>query len=120
MKNNSPKQLQITQLDQLLWLTTPLGKFFKAIKQRPKKITSAPAKAKAYQTRSWVVRIPDSFTSYDPKARGFQTVVEAEDQAQALEIASESNVWEVLDFKVSNFQVFPSNPIEDEIAKRNQ
>ena len=65
MKNNSPEQLQITQLDQMLWLTTPLGKFFKAIKQRPKKITSAPAKAKAYQTRSWVVRIPAAFTSYE-------------------------------------------------------
>ena len=80
----------------------------------------APAKAKAYQTRSWVVRIPAAFTSYDPSTGGFQTVVEAEDQAQALEIASESNVWEVLDFKVSNFQVFPSIPIEDEIAKRKK
>ena len=42
---------------------------------------------------------------------GFQTVVTAETPDQALEIASESTNWEVLDFAVSDFQVFPNTPL---------
>ena len=42
---------------------------------------------------------------------GFQTVVTAETPDQALEAASVSNTWEVLDFSVSDFQVFPNNPL---------
>jgi len=44
-------------------------------------------------------------------SHGFQTVVIAETPDQALEIASESSNWEVLDFAVSDFQVFPNNPL---------
>ena len=42
---------------------------------------------------------------------GFQTVVMAETPDQALEAASVSKTWEVLDFSVSDFQVFPNTPL---------
>ena len=116
----SPTQLQIKHLDQMLWETTPLGKILTTIKKRSQQIFKKPAVITKIHCRDWVVRLPAASFFMESETGGFQTVVAAEDQAQALEFASESNVWEVLDFKVSNFQVFPSNPIEDEIAKRNK
>ena len=40
-----------------------------------------------------------------------QTIGIAETPDQALDIASVSNNWEVLDFTISDFQVFPNTPL---------
>ena len=105
------RQLEIDQLDEMLWLSTPLGKLMSSINRQAKKIfpSSRPNK---YTQRTWVVRIPNAFVIDRSKdSHGFQTVVIAETPDQALEIASESTNWEVLDFAVSDFQVFPNTPL---------
>ena len=105
------RQLQLAKLDEMLWLSTPLGKFMSSMSQQAKKVfpSSRPNK---YTQRTWVVRIPNAFVIDRSKdSHGFQTVVIAETPDQALEIASESTNWEVLDFAVSDFQVFPNTPL---------
>ena len=105
------RQLEIDQLDEMLWLSTPLGRFMSSINRQAEKIfpSSRPNK---YTQRAWVVRIPNAFVIDRSKgSHGFQTIVIAETPDQALDIASESNTWEVLDFSVSDFQVFPNNPL---------
>ena len=65
-----------------------------------------------YRPRGWVVRIPAAFVGYGAVTdRGFQTVVVAETPDHALDVASDSHVWEHLDFPVSDFQVCPQNPL---------
>ena len=104
-------QLEIDQLDEMLWLSTPLGKFMTSIKKQARKVYPS-SKPNKYIQRAWVVRIPSSFITirYNDN-RGFQTVVMAETPGQALDAASVSNTWEILDFSVSNFQVFPNAPL---------
>ena len=52
------------------------------------------------------------FVGYDSIANtGFQTVVIAQTPDDALDVASNSHVWEQLDFTVSDFQVFPQDPL---------
>ena len=105
------RQLQLAKLDEMLWLSTPLGKFMSSMSQQTKKVfpSSRPNK---YTQRDWVVRIPNSFVMDNSKdSPGFQTVVMAETPDQALEISSESTNWEVLDFAVSDFKVFPNTPL---------
>ena len=113
-KNQNEKaqrQLQLAKLDEMLWLSTPLGKFMSSMSQQAKKVFPS-SKTHRYTQRDWVVRIPNSFVMDSSKdAPGFQTVVMAETPDQALEIASESTNWEVLDFSVSDFQVFPNTPL---------
>ena len=113
-KNNNEKvqrQLEIDQLDEMLWLSTPLGKFMSSMSQQAKKVFPS-SKTNRYTQRDWVIRIPNSFIMDSSKdSPGFQTVVTAETPDQALEIASESTNWEVLDFAVSDFQVFPNTPL---------
>jgi len=58
------------------------------------------------------VRIPADFVGYGSVTnRGFQTVVVAETPDDALDVASNSQVWEHLEFAVSDFQVFPQDPL---------
>ena len=65
-----------------------------------------------YRPRGWVVRIPAAFVGYDSISNtGFQTVVIAQTPDDALDVASNSHVWEQLDFTVSDFQVFPQDPL---------
>ena len=113
-KNKNEKaqrQLQLEKLDEMLWLSTPLGKFMSSMSQQAKKVFPA-SKANRYTQRDWVVRIPSSFiATRSNDNRGYQTVVLAETPDQALDIASESSNWEVLDFAVSDFQVFPNTPL---------
>jgi len=105
------RQLEIDQLDKMLWLSTPLGKFMSSINRQAKKILPS-SRPNKYTQRAWVVRIPNAFVRERSKSsHGFQTVVIAETPDQALEIASESSNWEVLDFAVSDFQVFPNTPL---------
>ena len=105
------RQLEIDQLDEMLWLSTPLGKFMSSIKKQARKVYPS-SKPNKYTQRAWVVRIPSSFIAIRSNDnRGYQTVVLAETPDQALDIASESSNWEVLDFAVSDFQVFPNNPL---------
>ena len=44
-------------------------------------------------------------------SHGCQTIGIAETADHALDIASESNNWEVLDFTISDFQVFLNTPL---------
>ena len=105
------RQLEIDQLDKMLWLSTPLGKFQSSINIQAKKILPS-SRPNKYTQRAWVVRIPSSFIAIRSNDnRGYQTVVIAETPGQALDAASVSNTWEVLDFSVSDFQVFPNNPL---------
>ena len=58
------------------------------------------------------MRIPAAFVGYASVTDyGFQTVVIAETPDAALDVASNSHVWEHLDFTVSDFQVFPQDPL---------
>ena len=110
-KKKTQKQLEISKLDEMLWLSTPLGKLMNSINKKARKVfpSSRPNK---YTQRAWVVRIPSTFIAIRSNDnRGYQTVVIAETPDQALDAASVSNTWEVLDFSVSNFQVFPNNPL---------
>jgi len=113
-KNKNEKvqrQLEIDQLDKMLWLSTPLGKIMSSIDKQEKKAFPS-SKPNKYTQRDWVVRIPNSFIAKRSNDnRGYQTVVVAETPDQALEAASISNTWEVLDFSVSDFQVFPNTPL---------
>jgi len=105
------RQLEIDQLDEMLWLSTPLGKFMSSIKKQARKVYPS-SKPNKYTQRAWVVRIPNALVIDRSKdTHGFQTVVIAETPDQALEIASESSNWEVLDFAVSDFKVFPNTPL---------
>ena len=110
-KKKIQKQLEISKLDEILWLSTPLGKLMNSINKKTRKVflSSRPNK---YTQRAWVVRIPNAFVIDRSKgSHGFQIVVIAETPDQALDIASETNNWEVLDFAVSDFQVFPNTPL---------
>ena len=65
-----------------------------------------------FRPRGWVVRIPAGFVGYGSVTdAGFQTVVIAQTPDDALDVASNSHVWEKLEFTVSDFQVFPQNPL---------
>ena len=73
---------------------------------------SEPTGTTKYRPRGWVVRIPAAFVGYGSVTdHGFQTVVVAETPDHALDVASNSHVWEHLGFSVSDFQVFPQNPL---------
>ena len=113
-KNKNEKaqrQIHLAKLDEMIWLSTPLGKFMSSMNKQARKVYPS-SKPNKYTQRAWVVRIPNAFVRNRSKdSHGFQTVVIAETPDQALEIASESSNWEVLDFAVSDFQVFPNNPL---------
>ena len=58
------------------------------------------------------MRIPSAFVGYSSVTdTGFQTVVIAQTPDDALDVASNSHVWEHLEFPVSAFQVFPQDPL---------
>ena len=83
-----------------------------SLKNLQKQDGSKPTGTTEYRPRGWVVRIPADFVGYGAVTdRGFQTVVVAETPDHALDVASNSHVWEHLDFPVSDFQVFPQNPL---------
>lgn len=67
----------------------------------------------APRPRAWVIRLPGVFVGYDGnKEKGsFQTIVMAETEDMAWEIAMSCDVWERLPFKVSNCQIFPKDPL---------
>ena len=116
-KKVSNGQLSIGKLDEMLWLTTPLGKFQKSNKKQVQKVLpfSIPtsAKTRRYKPRIWVVRIPSVFVQNGSDNGGYQTLVKAVTPGHALEKASESFTWEPLDFKVPYMRVFPKDPAED-------
>ena len=87
----------------MIWISTPLDKFISSINKQARKIFPS-SKTNKYTQRAWVVRIPSSFIAIRSNDnRGYQTVVLAETPDQALDAASVSNNWEVLDFSVSDF-----------------
>ena len=61
--------------------------------------------------RAWVVRVPAGYIGLDKiNATGFQTVIQALDEEEAVRLAQYTQNWEVLDFEVKGFQVFPKFP----------
>ena len=63
--------------------------------------------------RAWVIRVPGVFIGHNGlRQRGsFQTIVVAQDEAMAWEVAMASDIWEPLPFNVANAQVFPRDPL---------
>ena len=114
-KKKTQKQLEIAKLDEMLWRSTPLGKFLENVKHQSRKVFSSHELIPKKILRSWVVRLPSSFLGYKMMSpAGFQTVVLAEDEDQALEKAADCDIWEVLDIPISSMQVFLKDPIEKE------
>ncbi len=116
-QKKSTDQPCIDKLDELLWETTPLGKFQKSNKEGIKNglqfPTARSAKVRTYKPRMWVVRIPSVFVDDESNNGGYQTLVKAVTPGHALEKASESFSWEPLNFKVAYLRVFPKDPAED-------
>ena len=85
----------------------------KKFKDKSQKLDgSRPMGTTEFRPRGWVVRIPSAFVGYDSVTdSGFQTVVIAQTPDHALDVASNSHVWEHLEFPVSDFQVFPQDPL---------
>ena len=110
-------QLRIENLDEILWGTTPLGKFQESNKKQVQKVLpfsiASSAKNRRYKPRIWVVRIPSVLVENGSDNGGYQTLVKAVTPGHALEKAAESFTWEPLDFKVSYMRVFPKDPAED-------
>ena len=114
-KKKTQKQLEIAKLDEMLWRSTPLGKFLENVKHQSRKVFSSHELIPKKILRSWVVRLPSSFLGYKMMGpAGFQTVVLAEDEDQALEKAADCDIWEALDIPISSMQVFLKDPIEKE------
>jgi len=110
-KKKAETQLKINQLDEMLWRSTPLGKFLSSIKKDTAKISRSGPTTTKNEKRSWVVRIPSAFVFTGSKTGGFQTVVKAETQDQAWDEAAKCNEWEILDFFISHMKVFPQDPL---------
>ena len=110
-------QLRIENLDEILWGTTPLGKFQESNKKQVQKVLpfsiASSAKNRRYKPRIWVVRIPPVFVENGSDNGGYQTLVKAVTPGHALEKAAESFTWEPLGFKVAYMRVFPKDPAED-------
>ncbi len=60
-KQKEQKQLKIDQLEDILWCSTPLGKFLSSIKENTEKISLIGPAITKDEKRSWVVRIPSLF-----------------------------------------------------------
>ena len=113
-KNKNEKkqsQLEIAQLDEMLWRSTPLGKFLSSRKRKASKVSRSGPVTRTKEKRSWVVRIPSTFVFTGAKTGGFQTIVMAETRDQAWEEASKCDEWEILDFFISHMKVFPQDPL---------
>ena len=114
-KEKTQKQLEITKLYEMLWRSTPLGKSLGSVENQSMKVFSSNKLIPKKTLRSWVVRLPSSFLGYKMMSpAGFQTIVIAQDEDQALEKAADCDIWEVLDIPISSMQVFLKDPIEKE------
>ena len=60
-----------------------------------------------------MIRLPGAFIGYGgTMERGsFQTVVVAENEEMAWEVATACDVWERIPWKVDNVQIFPEAPL---------
>ena len=116
-QKKSTDQPCIDKLDELLWESTPLGKFQKSNKEEIQNSLPFPttnnSKPRKYKPRIWVIRVPSVFVDDESKHGGYQTLVNAVTAGHALEKAAESFSWEPLDFKVAYLRVFPKDPAED-------
>ena len=110
-KKELQKQLEIKQLDDMLWRSTPLGKFLSSTKEKAPKVSQKGIPSSKKEKRTWVVRIPSSFIFTGAKTGGFQTIVMAETRDQAWAEASKCDEWEILEFFISHMKVFPKDPI---------
>jgi hypothetical protein len=60
-----------------------------------------------------VIRLPGVFIGYGgtKEPGSFQTVVMAENEEMAWEVATDCDVWERIPWKVDNVQIFPKTPL---------
>ena len=110
-KEKAQRQLEMNQLDEMLWSSTPLGKFLSSIKRKASKVSRSEPLSRKKEKRSWVVRIPSAFVFTGAKTGGSQTIVMAQTRDQAWEEASKCDEWEILDFFISHMKVFPKEPL---------
>lgn len=85
---------------------------FKFLLKRLRKPMEQELRPKPIRPRAWVIRLPGVFVGYGgQKVKGsFQTVVCAQSESIAWEVAMMSDVWEHLPFEVKNVQIFPRDP----------
>ena len=108
-KKKLQRQLVIAKLDEMLWHSSPLGKFLGVIKN--KNGLSSQGVISKNTLRPWVVRLPSISLGYKRMGpAGFQTIVIAGNSDQALDKALDCDIWEVLDFSVNSIQVFLKEP----------
>ena len=60
-----------------------------------------------------MIRLPGAFIGYGgtKETGSFQTVVMAENEEMAWEVATTCDVWERIPWKVDNVQIFPKAPL---------
>ena len=60
-----------------------------------------------------MIRLPGAFIGYGGTMEpgSFQTVVVAENEEMAWEVATRCDVWERIPWKVDNVQIFPRAPL---------
>ena len=61
-----------------------------------------------------MIRVPGEFIGYGGtrEAGSFQTIVVAENEEMAWDIATCCDVWERIPWKVDNVQIFPKLPLQ--------
>ena len=67
------------------------------------------------KTRQYVIRLPGAFLGQyatGSKYTCFQTIVSAENEQIAWEIACSTDIWETLPFKLDHVQIFPKDPLQ--------
>jgi hypothetical protein len=67
---------------------------------------------KPIRPKAWVIRLPGVFVGYGGKkvTGSFQTIVLAESEDMAWDIAVQHDVWTQLPFEVDTVQIFPRDP----------
>jgi hypothetical protein len=85
---------------------------FKFLLKRLRKPMEQELRPKPIRPKAWVIRLPGVFVGYGGnKIKGsFQTIVLAESEDMAWDIAVQHDVWQQLPFEVPNVQIFPRDP----------
>lgn len=65
-----------------------------------------------------MIRVPGVFIGYHgaTESGSFQTVVMAESEEMAWEVATGCDVWERIPWKLDNVQIFPKDPLPADVA----
>ena len=108
-KRTQTKQLEIENLDEMVWRSTPLGKYMNSTNNRTTNVIPSYELKKI--PRSWVVRIPGSLIITGAERGGFQTIVKAWTLDKAWDAATKSEEWQLLPFRVNQMTIFQKEPL---------